>query len=307
MTRRIVIGTRGSKLALVQAESVATRLRRLLPASEIVISRITTQGDRSQHVRLEEVDGTGFFVKELENALLESDIDLAVHSLKDVPTELPDRLMLAAVPERLDPRDVLVSKGQKLSELPHGAKIGTGSLRRSLQLTAVRPDVQPVHIRGNVDGRIGKVDSGEYHALVTAAAALIRLGLGDRITEYFDTASFLPAVGQGALAIESRKDDKEMNEILCTLNDLPAWQSTGAERAFLAALGGGCQAPIAALASVDNGVLRIEGLVASPRRQKTLRDTEEGSAVDATEIGLSLARKLLDAGGGDFIKEAKRR
>ena len=307
MTKKIAVGSRASKLALIQTESVVERLRSLDSGADISVLKITTQGDRSLNMKLDQVEGTGFFVKELEEALLAHRIDLAVHSLKDVPSELPEGLILAAVPERADPRDVLVSKKQRLAELPRGAKVGTGSLRRSLQLLAMRPDLVPTSIRGNVDTRIGKVDSGDYDALVTAAAALMRLGLRERIAEYFNTESFLPAVGQGALVIESRKDDKELTELLAKINDLPSWQSVSAERAFLLTLGGGCQAPIAALASVDDGVLRIDGLVASVRQKKVLRDQEVGTAADAVEIGESLARKLLGMGGGDFIEEAKQR
>jgi hydroxymethylbilane synthase len=307
MTRRIVVGSRASKLALFQTESVVERLRCLDREADISISKITTQGDRSPQVRLEQVEGTGFFVRELEEALLDHRIDLAVHSLKDVPSELPEGLILAAVPERADPRDVLVSRKQRLAELPRAARVGTGSLRRSLQLSALRHDLLPTSIRGNVDTRVGKVDSGDYDALVTAAAALIRLGLEGRIVEYFNTESFLPAVGQGALVIESRRDDDQLMELLSKTNDLPSWQSVSAERALLFALGGGCQAPIAALASVDDGILRIDGLVASVRQTKVLRDQEVGAAVDAVEIGQSLARRLLEMGGGDFIEEAKHR
>ncbi len=305
--KKIVVGSRGSKLAMVQAESVVRKLKQVVPSLEISICKISTVGDRNLQVSLENAEGTGFFVKELEEALLEGRVDLAVHSLKDVPSELPEGLALTAVPERADPRDVLVSKGRRLADLARGAKIGTGSLRRSLQLTALRPDVKPTSIRGNVDTRVAKVDSGEYDALVTASAALVRLDLEGRIVERFDTSSFLPAVGQGALAIESRRDDVETNAIISTINDVVAWQSVSAERAFLFALGGGCQAPIAALALVDNGRLRIDGLVASAKQRRVLRDRETGDANEAIEVGRSLAKRLLDQGGGKFIEEAKLR
>ncbi len=305
--KKIVVGSRGSKLAMVQAESVVRKLKQVVPSLEISICKISTVGDRNLQVSLENAEGTGFFVKELEEALLEGRVDLAVHSLKDVPSELPEGLALTAVPERADPRDVLVSKGRRLADLARGAKIGTGSLRRSLQLTALRPDVEPTSIRGNVDTRVAKVDSGDYDALVTASAALVRLDLEGRIVERFDTSSFLPAVGQGALAIESRRDDVETNAIISTINDVVAWQSVSAERAFLFALGGGCQAPIAALALVDNGRLRIDGLVASAKQRRVLRDRETGDANEAIEVGRSLAKRLLDQGGGKFIEEAKLR
>ncbi len=303
--RKIVVGSRGSKLAIVQTETVVKKLKQVLPGLEISICKISTAGDRNTQVSLEQVEGIGFFVKELEEALLEGRVDLAVHSLKDVPSELPEGLVLSAVPQRADPRDVLVSKGSRLADLPSGAKIGTGSLRRTLQLTALRPDVRPTSIRGNVDTRVAKVDSGEYDALVTASAALVRLGLEDRVVEHFDTNIFLPAVGQGALAIESRRDDVETNEIISAINDLAAWQSVSAERAFLFALGGGCQAPIAALAVVDGRGLRIDGLVASAKQRRVLRDQETGDASEAVELGRTLAKRLLNQGGGKFIEEAK--
>jgi hydroxymethylbilane synthase len=202
MSRRIVIGSRGSKLALIQAESVAARLRELDSHIEVTLSKIVTKGDRERHTRLDQIEGIGIFVKELEEALLDGRIDLAVHSLKDVPTELPQGLYLAAVIERLDPRDVLVSRGETLAELAPGARIGTGSLRRAAQLTACRPDLEACRIRGNVDTRLRKVADGELDGVILAAAAMERLGGKDRVSEYLPLDIFLPAVGQGALTIE---------------------------------------------------------------------------------------------------------
>ncbi|MEK7353251.1 MAG: hydroxymethylbilane synthase, partial [Chloroflexota bacterium] len=247
MAQKIIVGTRGSKLAMVQTELVAARLRAANPGIEVSISRIVTKGDTNHNAPLELVAGEGIFVKELEEALLEGQIDLAVHSLKDMPTQLPKGLCLSAVMERVNPGDVLVTKGQKLAELPSGASIGTGSLRRAAQLTAYRPDLKVVSIRGNVDTRLGKVTSGELDGVILAAAGLNRLGWEDRITEYLPIEHFLPAVGQGVLAIEGRSDEKGCSKIAAPLNHLPTWQSITAERAFLRTLAGGCQAPIAAL------------------------------------------------------------
>jgi len=305
MRSRIVVGTRGSRLALIQTESVVAKLKQSMPDVEVQIVKIATQGDRNQHIQLEQVEGTGFFVKELEDALLYRRIDLAVHSLKDVPGELPKGLALASVPERADPRDVLVTRGLKLAELPPGAKIGTSSLRRSVQLAALRPDLEPTSIRGNVDTRVRKVDSDEYDGLITAAAALVRLGLQDRITEYFPFEDFLPDAGQGALVVETRQSDEELNKALSYLNDVPAWQSVTAERAFQYALGGGCRAPIAALGTVEDGVLKLEGMIANVAQKRILRDTEVGNVGSAAQIGKRLAQKLLDSGGIEFINKAK--
>jgi hydroxymethylbilane synthase len=248
--------------------------------------------------------GIGIFVKELEEALLDGLIDLAVHSLKDMPTQIPSGLCLAAVTERLDPRDVLVSRGKRLEELASGAKIGTGSLRRSVQLGACRSDLEACSIRGNVDTRLRKVANGEFDGVILAAAALKRLGWEDRVSEYLSTEYFLPAVGQGALAIETRLDDKEAAKIVVYLNHLPTWQGITAERAFLRALGGGCRAPIAALGTVNGTTLKLEGMISDISGRRILRSSDEGSTEVAEEIGDRLARKLLDMGASEFLAEA---
>lgn len=224
-----------------------------------------------------------------------------------MPTQIPSGLYLAAVTERLDPRDVLVSRGEKLVELASGAKVGTGSLRRAVQLGVCRPDLEVCSIRGNVDTRLQKVVNGEFDGVILAAAALKRLGWEDRISEYLSTEHFLPAVGQGTLAIETRLDDSEVVNIVVPLNHLPTWQSITAERAFLSALGGGCRAPIAALGTVDGTTLKLEGMVADVRKRKVLHSSEEGSTVAPEELGVSLAQKLLALGADEFLAEVRKR
>ena len=302
MRERIVVGSRGSRLALIQTESVAAKIREVNPHLEVSISRIVTAGDRNRHTPLDQM-GTAVFVKELEEALLDNRIDLAVHSLKDVPTELPPGLCLLAVTERLDPRDVLVSTSGRLDELPSSSKIGTSSLRRAVQLARYRPDVEVCDIRGNVDTRLRKVAAGEYHGVILAAAAIMRFGWEDKITEYLSLEHFLPAAGQGALVIEARADDKEVAELIAPLNHLQAWQSVTAERAFLEALGGGCRAPIAVLGMVNNGTLKLEGMVANANGQKVLQASEEGSAISPGVVGARLAKRILVMGASQFITE----
>ena len=306
MRKRIVVGSRGSKLALIQTESVVVKIREANPHIEVVISKIITKGDCNRHIQLDHMAGIGVFVKELEEALLSGRIDLAVHSLKDIPTQTPSGLCLAAVTERLDPRDVLISKGQKLAELASGSRIGTGSLRRTIQLNAYRSDLEACSIRGNVDTRLRKVADGEFAGVILAAAAMKRLGWEEKISEYLSLEHFLPAVGQGALAIEARLDDKEVAEIVSSLNHLLTWQSVAAERAFLRALGGGCRAPIAALGTVNDTTLKLDGMVADIRGKKILSSSEEGSATAPEELGVKLAKKLLAMGAAEFIAEAKK-
>ncbi len=301
---RIVTGSRGSKLALIQAESVAARIREVNPKLEVSLSKIITKGDRNRHTQLDNVAGVGVFVKELEGALLDNRIDIAVHSLKDVPTDIPLDLRLLAVTERLDPRDVLVSKS-RLDELAPGSRIGTGSLRRTVQLTQYRPDLKVCSIRGHVDTRLRKVSSGEVDGVIVAAAALLRLGWEDKITEYLPLEHFVPAVGQGVLVIEMRLDDEEVAALVSPVNHLPTWQSVMAERAFLSALGGGCRAPIAALGTVNGATLKLEGMVADVSGKKMLRATEEGSSMSPEQVGVQLAQKMLGMGASEFIAEVR--
>ena len=302
MRGKLVVGSRRSKLALLQTESIVARIKEVNPDIEVNIIKVVTTGDRSQRLGW---TSTAVFVKELEQALLEGRIDIAVHSLKDVPTELPPRLCLRAVTERLDPRDALVARA-RLGELAPGAIIGTGSLRRTVQLMGCRPDLRARPIRGNIDTRLGKVARGEFDGVIVAAAAMLRLGWEERITEYLPLEHFLPAVGQGALVVEARVDDEDIATLVSPLNSLTGWQGITAERAFMHALGGGCRAPVAALGTVSGNKLRLEGMVASISGQKVLRASEEGSAMSAEEIGAKLAEKMMGMGAAEIIAEARK-
>ncbi len=303
--RRIIIGSRGSKLAAVQAELVLAKLREAVPGLEASIAKITTKGDRDDDTPLDNFAQQGIFVKELEKALIDGEIDLAVHSLKDLPTEIPAVLSLAAVTARIDPRDVLVSRARKLSELATGSKIGAGSLRRSIQLLALRNDLEISGIRGNIDTRLRKVSDGEIDGVIVAAAALIRLGWEDRITEYLPVEHFMPAVGQGALGIQVRSKDERITSLVSRVNHEPTWRCITAERTFLQSLGGGCRAPIAALGIVSDGVLRLSGMVASADADQILRATVEGDAQAPEQVGKRLAKKIAEMGALDLIAEAK--
>jgi hydroxymethylbilane synthase len=303
MSRRIIVGSRGSQLALIQAESVVAKIRELNPHLEISLREIATTGDRNRHTQLDRI-GVAVFVKELEEALLDGRIDMAVHSLKDVPTEVPPGLCLIAVTERLDPRDALVAK-VRLNRLAPGSRIGTGSLRRAVQLTKLRPDLQVCSLRGNIDTRLGKVSSGEVDGVIVASAAMLRLGWRDKITEYLPLEPFLPAAGQGALTIEVRLGDEDIAGLVAPINHPPTWQCVTAERAFLQAMGGGCRAPVAALGTVNGNTLKLEGMIASPDGRKMLRASAEGSMVSAEEIGVKLAEKMLGMGASEYIAEAR--
>ncbi|MFC2005719.1 hydroxymethylbilane synthase [Chloroflexota bacterium] len=305
MMKRIVVGSRGSKLALIQTESVLAKIREVSPGTEVVISRIVTEGDRNRRGQLHSMVGVGVFIKELEEALLDGRIDLAVHSLKDMPAQIPLGLCLMAVTERFDPRDVLISRGQRLDELGPGSKIGTGSLRRAVQLGACRPDLEVHSIRGNVDTRLRKVASGEFAGVILAAAAMKRLGWEDRISEYLPLEYFLPAAGQGTLALETRLGDQDIAKIVAPLNHLPTWQGVTAERTFLSALGGGCQAPIAVLGTVNGTALKLDGMVADVSGEKIVHASVEGGAASPEELGEHLAQKMLDTGVAEFINGVK--
>jgi hydroxymethylbilane synthase len=299
--REIAIGTRGSKLALIQAEEVLAKLREVLPGLRAGLVRIKTRGDQYSTTALDKFAGQGIFVKELEKALLDGRIDLAVHSLKDLPTEIPDGLMLAAVTARLDPRDVLVSRAGKLADLMPGSKIGTGSPRRSIQLLALRPGLTVCNIRGNIDTRLRKVSNAEFDGIVVAAAAMIRMGWEDRITEHLPVEHFTPAVGQGALGLQVRSEDKEMATLLAKIDDKPTWQAITAERTFLKALGGGCRAPIAALGIVSGHTLKLIGMASGAKGDRILRAVEEGDATDPEQLGNRLAQKMVQLGALDLI------
>jgi hydroxymethylbilane synthase len=290
----LVIGSRGSQLALWQAHWVEARLAALGLESRIEI--IKTTGDRVTSVPLSSVGGKGLFTKEIEDALLAREVDLAVHSLKDLPTEIPEGLQITAIPEREDPRDAMV--GKRLAELRKGAKVGTSSLRRSAQLRRLRPDLQVESVRGNVDTRLRKLDEGQYEAIVLAAAGLMRLGWSDRIAETLDPEVMCPAVGQGALAVETR-----VGELTCqTLDHAETRAAVTAERALLAALGGGCQTPIGAHAQVIGAQVRITAIVLSADGSRSVCDRAEGAASEAGLIGQELGKRLLRQGADQILR-----
>jgi hydroxymethylbilane synthase len=305
--RKITIGTRGSKLAVIQAQWVLTTLKEANPSLEASLVKIATRGDRHSVTALDKFAEQGVFVKELEKALTDNKIDLAVHSLKDLPTEIPECLTLAATTARLDPRDVLVSRDGRLDELAPGSKIGTGSHRRAVQLHILRPDLEICGIRGNIDTRLRKVVEAEVDGIIVAAAALIRLGWEDKIAEYFPTEYFTPSVGQGALGIETRSEDKDTARLVSAINHQPTWQSVTAERAFLRAIGGGCRAPIAAIGIVSDRSLKLSGMVANTDGNRILRATEKGDAQASEQVGKQLAQKMVEMGALDFISELKSR
>lgn len=305
MKDSITIGTRGSKLALVQAEWVLAKLRELNPGLKASIVKIVTRGDQEIDTGLDKFVGQGIFVKELEGALIDGKIDLAVHSLKDMPITIPGELSLAAVTLRFDPRDVLISRSGRLTELAPGSKVGTGSIRRTVQLLTYRSDLEICEIRGNIDTRLRKVFKGELDGIVIAAAAMIRMGWEDKITEYLPVEHFVPAVGQGALGIEVRSSDKETATLVSYVNHEATWQSVAAERAFLQALGGGCRSPIAALGMISDNTLKLEGMVASASGSHILRCAEEGTALAPEEVGIRLAQKMVEMGALDYIVEAQ--
>lgn len=283
----LVIGSRGSKLALWQANHVAAQLQARGHVTRIEI--IQTTGDKITDVALSKVGTKGLFTKEIEEALLAGTIDLAVHSAKDMPTELPTGLVLSAFPERQDPRDAIIG------EIPANGIVGTSSLRRAAQLKTARPDVEIRDLRGNVDTRLRKQAEGQYHAILLAAAGLIRLGWHDRITTYLDPTEFVPAVGQGALAIETRDDGGAGHVAVSAMDDAETRARLTAERAALRALGGGCQVPMGAHAVLDGETLRIHGIVVTADGT-SIRASHEGAAGEAEAIGAELGRRLLESG-----------
>ena len=302
--RGLKIGTRGSALALWQAEWVRAQLLEAHTELTVELVTIKTTGDKILDVPLAQVGGKGLFVKEIEEALQEGRADLAVHSVKDMPAELPTGLHLAVIPLREDPRDVLVSRnGATLDRLPQGARVGTSSLRRSAQLLNLRPDLRIETMRGNVDTRLRKLETEGIDAIVLAAAGLNRLELNQMITEYLEPHRMLPAVGQGALGIETRIDDSYTNETVATLNHKPTMVSVSAERAFLRRLEGGCQVPIGAHATVDCDRVILRGMVADLAGRRIIRRELRGSTVDAKVLGKQLAENILEAGGEEILSE----
>ncbi|HYL37212.1 MAG TPA: hydroxymethylbilane synthase [Bryobacteraceae bacterium] len=294
----LTVGSRGSQLALWQARWIQARLEGF--GVECRLQIIHTTGDKITDVALSKVGTKGLFTKEIEEALLDGSIDLAVHSLKDLPTELPAGLTLAAIPEREDPRDALI--GGRLAGLAQRARVGTSSLRRAAQIRALRPDLQIENIRGNLDTRLRKLDEGKYDAVVLASAGLRRLGWESRITELLEPEVMCPAVGQGALAVETRDDGGQAQQICRRLEHAETRIAVTAERAVLASLGGGCQVPIGAHATVDGAVLRLRAVVVSPDGSQVIRKESGGRAADAAAIGRALGDELLAAGGAEILE-----
>ncbi|MDI6827129.1 MAG: hydroxymethylbilane synthase [Armatimonadota bacterium] len=301
-TRKLRVGTRGSALAIRQTTWAVERLRFLNPEIEAEIITIKTKGDQVTDVPLTQIGDKGLFVKDIEQALLDDAIDLAVHSMKDLPSELPDGLCIGAVPERLDPRDVVVSNGLGLMDLPRNARIGTGSLRRRAQLSNFRRDLQFFDLRGNLDTRLRKLDEGKFDAIVVACAGLERMGWTERIVEKIPLEVCLPAAGQGALAIEVREDDIEALGFLLALNHYESRAAVTAERSMIGALGGTCRVPMGACGVVEDGKLRLMGVVASPSGERLIREEISGDPEAAEEIGKELAVRLLSSGADDLIK-----
>jgi hydroxymethylbilane synthase len=298
------VGTRGSALALAQTALAIDALRQRWPGLDVRVERITTTGDARRDVPLS-VLGRGAFVSELETALRERRIDVAVHSAKDLPSQLTPDLRITAVLERADPRDVVVSRGGAgLRDLPAGARVGTGSPRRECQLRAARPDLEVLGVRGNVDTRLRKLATGEYDALVLAAAGLLRLGRGDEITEWLDADTMIPAVAQGAIAVQTRADDAEIVDLVAPIDHGPTAVAVTAERAFLARLGAGCTAAVAAHATTDGHEVSVLGLIGSPDG-RLVRGTRTAPADDAAALGDALAQALLRAGGTAFLGSAR--
>lgn len=327
---KITIATRRSKLALAQSHWIKSRLEALEPGLEVVLREYVTRGDQIQNVPLNQVGGKGLFTKEIEDALLAGEAQLAVHSLKDLPSELPPGLVLAAVPEREDPRDALVlpagtedsaaarasldpgaCAGSAAGELrglpiPLGARVGTSSLRRMAQLRHLRPDLSVESVRGNVDTRLRKLDEGQYGALILAAAGLRRLGLGARISLALDVALSVPAPGQGALGLEARADDAATLELLNRIADRETHLCIRAERALMDAVGGGCSVPLGGYARVTASRMELVGLLAAPDGARLVREAADGSTDDPESLGRIVAERLLAAGGREILGELAR-
>lgn len=304
MREKIVIGTRSSKLALWQAEFVKTELEKKYPGLVVELKLMTTKGDKILDAPLAKIGGKGLFTKELEQAMLDGQIDLAVHSLKDMPTEVPKGLVITAITKRFDPGDAMVSnKYKRFADLPEGAKVGTSSLRRRAQLLHVRPDLNIVDLRGNVNTRLRKLDEEDFDAIILAVAGLKRLGYGDRITEVLPRDMMLPAVGQGALAIESREDDFAVRNLVAFLHDLDTSTATKAERAFLARVEGGCQVPVGVYAEAGYVDMTIEAVIASPDGKRLYRSAIGGRCSEREMLGEILADRLLRAGALEVMHE----
>jgi len=307
MISKLVIGTRGSKLALYQANLVKSKLETAYPNLELVINIIKTKGDKLLDVALSKILDKGFFTKEIQDALYNKEVDIAVHSLKDLPTELPKGSQIGSILERVNHRDVLVSVGgKKLADFTAEDRIATSSLRRKSQLLQMNKQVQVVEIRGNVDTRIRKMHDGHCEGMIMAAAGIERLGLQEHITEYLNETQMLTAPGQGAIAIEIREGDNDILEVLSVLNHKQSEICVTAERSFLNRLEGGCQIPFAAHATLDGDTLTVEGLVATLDGRKIQRETIIGKSKDAIQLGIDLANSIQDNGGYEILEEVKR-
>lgn len=303
--RKIIVGSRKSKLALTQTNWFINELKNAGAPFEFEVKEIVTKGDKILDVQLSKVGGKGLFVKEIEQALYDKEIDFAVHSMKDMPAVLPEGFVIGCIPPREDARDAFISNGHvKFKDLPKGAIVGTSSLRRSAQILQARPDLEIKWIRGNVDTRLAKLESENFDAIILAAAGLKRLGWSDTIvTEYLDTDLCLPAVAQGTLGIECRADDEELLAELAKLTDSTTWNEAFAERAFLGAMDGGCQVPIAGYATTDGDLLTLTGLVAAPDASVFYKETLTGK--DPVELGKEVARKLTEQGAFELIQKVK--
>ncbi len=300
----IRIATRKSPLAMWQAEHVAARLREAHSGIEVEILGMSTQGDKILDTPLAKIGGKGLFVKELEQRMLEGDADIAVHSMKDVPVELPDGLHLSVVLEREDPRDAFVSNAHaEMAALPQGARVGTSSLRRQCQLTDRRPDLEIIALRGNVNTRLRKLDDGDYDAIILASAGLLRLGFAERIRSFISTDQSLPAIGQGAIGIECRSDDEQTNQLLAPLHHGPTAVCVGAERALNQRLEGGCQVPIGGHATLADDQLYLRGLVGTVDGSEIVRSEIRGPQADGERLGRSLAEELLENGAARILRE----
>ena len=306
MKKTIRIGTRGSQLALYQAKKVKATLENIFPELQVELKIIKTKGDKILDVALSKIGDKGLFTKEIENELIDGSVDLAVHSLKDLPTKLPDGLKLGAVLERGEFRDALVSlKGKKMSDLKAGDVVATSSLRRIAGLLKINNQIVIKDIRGNVNSRLQKMEDGYCDAMIMAAAGLQRLGLEQYITEIIDPEVIMPAVSQGAIAIETRLNDPEVDKLMEKLNHLNTWNTVVAERAFLAHLEGGCQVPLGCYSRVENGTLNMSGFVASIDGKQYIRENISGEITNGAELGVQMAEKMLEKGAKEILDQIK--
>jgi len=304
LRKEIRLGTRASALALWQAEWVKAELEKKYPGLTVPLTKIKTTGDKILDVPLAKVGGKGLFVKEIEEAMLAEEIDIAVHSMKDVPTFFPDGLHLSCITKREDARDALLSRNNvKFNDLPKGANIGTSSLRRQAQIMSIRPDFNIQQLRGNVDTRLRKLKEGQFDAIILAAAGVKRLGLAENVTEYISPEISLPAIGQGALGIECRIDDRELNDMIAFFNHADTRTCVTGERALLRRLEGGCQVPIACYGQMQDGLLNLVGLVGSVDGKRIIKDSIMGPPEKAEKLGVTLAEKLLSQGADVILRE----